>query len=103
MKKSLTTVFKRDPLAAMLDTQYEALIYFIRRDILEERAPPVETLWELPEVVRVVRKQQQDGSWNYPSAGKKKYQEFNYNLLETHRQLGIHVDMYGFNKNHPAV
>jgi len=103
MKNSFRTVFKKDPLEQILDIQDKALEYFIRNDILQEKVLSTEKLWELPEAVRILKKQQQNGSWNYPGAGKKKYPEFNYDLLETYRQLGILVDKYGFNKKHPAI
>ncbi len=103
MSDILTAVFRKDPVTAIMESQDKALIYFTRRDILKEKVPAVKTLWELTEALKVIKKQQQDGSWNYPGAGKKKYPEFKYDLLETYRQLGILVDKYGFNNEHIAI
>jgi hypothetical protein len=77
----------------------EALRYFARRDLLDEKVGPAHSLWELPQVLRILRKQQGDGSW--PRSGKPKHAAINYRLIETWRYFRILVDQYGMTKGHP--
>lgn len=92
-----------DPLPALLAWDDPALNWFVQHDLLQETAPPVETLWELPEAVRRVQRQQADGSWRYPGRSFDPRTGTNYNLLETYRQLGVLVEMSGLTRNHPAL
>lgn len=92
-----------DPLPQLLSSGNEALIYFVNRDLLEEEVPPVDVLWELPVPLKIVKKQQENGSWKYPGKSQERYPEMNYSLVETYRNTGILVEEYGFNKDHPAI
>jgi hypothetical protein len=92
-----------DPLPLLLSADHEALRYFARRDLLGEKAGPVDALWELPEAQKLVKKQQENGSWRYPGKNRAVYTEINYDLLETYRSLGILVETYGFHREHPAI
>lgn len=94
-------VLEVDPLPALLAVEDEALRYWVRRDLLGEDAGPVEALWELPAVQRILRRQSPDGSWAYP--GKPATPNEDYPLLETFRQVGVLVEMYGFTRDHPAM
>ena len=89
------------PLPALLQGQDRALDYFVRRDLLREPAAPPETLWHLPEAVRLVKKQQANGSWNY--AGKPDTPRQNYSLLQTYRCLRLLVEQYALTRAHPAL
>lgn len=64
--KNWLDLLHNDPLPALLEWEDKALNYFLRRDLLEEPLPLVERLWELPEAIRLVKKQRPDGSWKYP-------------------------------------
>lgn len=92
-----------DPLPPLLSSENEALLYFVQRDLSGEEVEPVETLWELSFVVKLVGRQQADGSWRYP--GKKEHVRsgIGYNQLETYRILGLLVEKYGLNQKHPAI
>jgi hypothetical protein len=92
-----------DPLPVLLATKHKAVRYFTRRDLLLEDSGPVDTLWALPVVQRILKKQQKDGSWLYPGKNRQIYTEINYDLLETFRQLGILIDKHGLDRLHPAV
>jgi hypothetical protein len=92
-----------DPLPILLASDDLALVYFVRRDLLGEAVAPPETLWELPAAQRIVNKQKPDGCWRYPGNTRSGVPEQNYSLLETFRQLGVLVEMYGFNRTHPAI
>ena len=91
------------PLPALLGGGDPALVYFVRRDLLEQGVGQVETLWSLPEAVRLVDKQQADGSWRYPGKSDHPAPAANYDLLETYRSLRLLVEMYGFTREHPAL
>jgi hypothetical protein len=80
-----------------------ALDYFIRRDLLEEKVDSIETLWELPEPLKVISKQADQGCWHYPAKSKSNDPVFNYDLFETYRSLRILIDMYGLDQRHPSI
>lgn len=92
-----------DPIHTILLTENKAIVYFIKKDLLEVKVESINILWELPEVEKILRKQQDNGSWKY-SGGKKDIRtQENYNQLETYRQLGFLIEKYGFNKKHPVI
>jgi hypothetical protein len=79
---------KVNPIPTLLASGDDVLLYFVRRDLLEEPVGPVEALWEAPNVLKIVKKQQENGSWRYP--GKSKDDSWtNHALLETFRQLRV--------------
>ena len=92
-----------DPLPTLLSYGDPALEYFTRRDLLGEAVGPVESLWQLPEAQRILKKQQPDGRWRYPGKTESGIPGQNYDLLETFRQLGILVEQFGFTRAHPAI
>ena len=92
-----------DPLPSLLGWNDPTLRYFVQRDLLAEIVPLGETLWELPEASRLVDKQQADGSWRYPGKLDHPALQANYNLLETYRSLRLLVEMYAFQRSHPAL
>jgi hypothetical protein len=94
---------KFDPIPRLLLTSNIAIKYFVRRDLLEEDVQSIEFLWKLPEVKKVLKKQQSDGSWKYPGGKKDIHSQENYNQLETYRQLGNLIEKYGFTKKHLII
>lgn len=92
---------KYDPVAPLLASENTQIIYFTSRDILEKPAESIETLWDLRIPKQILRKQQSNGSWKYP--GKNAWYTTDYDQLETYRELGFLVQMFGFNKSHPAI
>lgn len=92
-----------NPLTELLNWGDLALAFFVRRDLLGESVPPIETLWEIPAAVNLVIKQQVDGSWRYPGKSYDPVVGTNYDLLETYRSLRILVEMYGFDRGHPVI
>ena len=94
---------RTDPLPALLGWLDPALTYFVRRDLLEETTGSVDSLWVLPEVKRLVEKQQADGAWRYPGKTYDPFSNANYNLLEAYRTLRLLVEKYGFQHDHPAL
>lgn len=100
------TAWKRklphDPVPILLESENQALVFFTKRDLLEEESGNVRDLWDLPEVLKILRKQQEDGSWKYPGKTVNIRTPEDYNQLETFRQLRFLVEMYGMTKEHPA-
>lgn len=93
-----------DPVPVLISSSNKAIEYFARRDLLDEKVVPIETLWELPEGKRILHKQQEDGSWKYPGGGKEHLRsQEDYNQLETYRILGELVEKYGLNNGHPVI
>ena len=91
-----------DPTSALISSSNKAIEYFARRDLLDEKVEPIETLWKLlPEVKKILHKQQVDGSWKYPGGGKEHLRsQEDYNQIETYRNLGILIEKYGLNNQH---
>ncbi len=92
-----------DPLPQLLSSENKALLYFVRRDLLGEEVGPLETLWQLPYVVKILGKQQEDGSWRYPSGKEHIRSDRNYNQYETYKILRQLVEKYGLTGRHPAI
>jgi hypothetical protein len=88
-----------DPIPPLLSADDEALQYFVKRDLLEEEVEPIDRLWQLPEVLKILEKQHADGSWI--RHGERKDTAINYHLIETWRQFRFLVQMYGFAKENP--
>jgi hypothetical protein len=103
MSNTWKSTLALDPLPALLDWPDPALTYFVQRDLLDAAVGSFESLWELPEAVKLVSKQQANGSWHYPGKSDHPASDGNYNLLETYRSLRILVEMYGFQHTHPSL
>jgi hypothetical protein len=96
--KSWKYYLKFDPLPALLSVKNLAILYFVKRDLLEKKVEPVEKLRALPDPIEIIKKQQEDGLWKYASSKKQLRTQENYNQIETFRQLGELIEKYGFTK-----
>jgi hypothetical protein len=94
---------KFDPLPSLLSSKNESLLYFVRRDLLDEHFASVEALWQTREIKRILNRQLDGGAWNYPGGRKYIRSEDNYNQIETYRILGQLVEKHGLNRQHPAI
>lgn len=92
-----------DPIHPLLAAGDRAIEYFTRKDLLGQATSLVQTLWNLAEAQRIVRKQQPDGSWRYPGGNHAIRSATNYNQLETYRNLGYLVELYGFDWTAPVI
>jgi hypothetical protein len=92
---------KFDPLPPLCASSDEALLYFVRRDLLEQEVGSIQTLWQLPQAQKILKKQLADGSW--PRSGEEKHPSINYALIETWRQFRYLVEQYGFTCQHPRA
>jgi hypothetical protein len=92
-----------DPVPALLSSESEAITYFTRSDLLEDSAAPIDCIWQLPEVQKLLKKQRADGSWAPSGRKKPVYPEYHYYLVETFRNFRILVERYCLNRGHQAA
>jgi len=92
-----------NPLPRLVSSENKALLFFVRRDLLSERDTPIQNLWNLPIVIKIISKQLDNGAWKYPGGKARVRSEQNYNQLETYRILGQLVEKYGFTREHSAI
>jgi hypothetical protein len=97
------TSLRYDPVPRLLNAPDPALIFFVRRDVLDEPQPEFRSLWDLPEAQRLLARQRQSGAWEYPKKGGALQPYNNFAVLETWRSLGILIDMYAYDRSHPAI
>ncbi len=95
--------FRFDPIKPLLDSNNEILTYFVRRDLLGEEVESFDIVWDHPEVKKLLRKQQPNGSWKSSSKNQEKYPAVNYSLTETWRQFRFLVQQYQMTTEHPAI
>jgi hypothetical protein len=62
-----------------------------------------EELWNLRDAQVIVHKQQNNGAWKYPGGSIGIRSRENYDQIETFRNLGYLVEMYGFDRRSPAI
>ena len=103
MQKSWRAFFNVDPVPALQQTTNPALQFFIKRDLLDQNPGAVEQLWTLPEALRIFKKQLNSGAWPDPRQTKHIDSPTNYLLLETYRNLGVLIELYGLNNKHPQI
>ncbi len=102
--ESWRTQLKVDPVPSLLASDNAAICYFVRRDLLGEEETPVETLWHLPEVESILKKQLGNGAWKYPGGSKEHLRSHeDYDQIETFRALGLLVEKYGLTRRHQAA
>jgi hypothetical protein len=97
------SILHYDPLPPLLSSGDSAIALFTAQDLLEQTDVNVKTLWDLPEARQIVSKQQPDGSWKYSGGNTNLRSSENYDQIETFRNVGYLVEMYGFNKSHPVI
>ena len=95
---------KYDPIRLLLASGDQALIYFTKRDLLDENVEPIESIWQLPEIKKILFYQLTDGSFKYSGNKPEVYYPPNhYEIAETWRQLRVLVQQYQMTRSHPAV
>ncbi|HEY5695370.1 MAG TPA: hypothetical protein VIQ80_00895 [Candidatus Saccharimonadales bacterium] len=95
-------VLHYDPLPVLLSSHNEAIAFFTAKDLLG-KVLDTKSLWDLPEAQKIVRAQQPNGSWKYPGGNNAIRSAENYDQIETYRNLGYLVEMFGFDKTSPVV
>lgn len=91
-----------EPIKPLLDSNHPAIEYWTRRELLKEKVDTPDTvLWNLRIPKSILRKQNSNGSWTYPA--KPEAATMDYDQIETYRQLGFLVEMFGFDRQSPAI
>lgn len=92
-----------DPLPPLLAANNEAIRYFARRDLAGEDIAPVETLWQLPAVTAILKRQAPSGAWPYPGGKAELRDQEDYDQIETFRMMRYLIEKYGLDRRHPAI
>ncbi|TFG33825.1 hypothetical protein EU527_06705 [Candidatus Thorarchaeota archaeon] len=92
-----------DPLPQFEGVADDALQYQVTRDLYMKNPGLASRLWTIPAVIRILKKQQEDGSWRYPKRKTDPREISGYRQLETFRQLGVLVEKYLLNREHPSI
>jgi hypothetical protein len=91
---------KISPIPVLLSSKNKAIKYFVHRDLLKETVEPIAFVWELPEVQRLLRKQQPDGSWRHTGKKTVSYPQNHYEIAETWKTLRLLVERYELTRQH---
>lgn len=93
---------RHDATAPLLDSGHAAVTYLTKRDVLGQKVPPAqEVLWNQKIPQSILRKQKDNGSWAYPAKPDQK--PLDYDQLETYRQLGLLIEMFCLDRQHPGI
>jgi len=87
----------------LLNSANRTIILFARRDLLDESLHPVEKLYDLSEVKKIISKQLPDGSWKYPGKMQEVFPHYHYFLMETWKRFRLLVQQYQFTKEFEPV
>jgi hypothetical protein len=85
---------KLDPIEPLLASGNAALAYFAKRDLLSEKVEPISLIYGLPEVQKLIKNQQPDGSWEAKSTDPLFYPAAHYSLVETFKRFRLLVQRY---------
>jgi len=98
-----TEKLRTNPIGLLFASDDTALVFRLEQNLLKCPEQSPEILWELPEVKKLLKKQQKDGSWKF--RGNRPGDEWgeNYELIETWRNMRFLVEMYCMHRGHPAV
>ncbi len=94
--------FKYNPIDPLLHFKHTAVSLLCQRDLLDKTIL-LENLWQLQEPQKILRKQDKNGSWEYPAAKEHIRTKENYNQIETYRNLGYLIEEYGFTRINSAI
>ena len=94
--------FNQDPVVPLLESKNFSIKYFTKSDLLSEDIEPIETIWQLPQVKKILTKQQTEGFWKYPGKKVNQYPKHHYLLLQTWKEFRLLVERYEISKNHSA-
>ena len=91
-------VLKYNPIESLLKSNNKPIIYFTKRDIQDKKVKPIDEIWNLVEVKKILSKQQNDGSWKYTGKKTKLYPPHHYPLVATFKIFRNLIEKYEFNK-----
>lgn len=94
---------KIDPSPVLLKSGNLAIAYFAERDLLEQEVPEINWVWQLPEVQKIFRKQQSNGSWKHTGKETVSYPKHYYSLIETWKNIYPLIERYEVNCQHAGI
>jgi hypothetical protein len=101
---SWRTRFPIDPLPILTSSANRALRYSVQRDLIQDNGAKLEDVWTLPVVRLYLRRQQSNGSWQYPGGGRTYLRSSeSYDQLETYRVFAELVEKYAMDKSNPSI
>jgi len=92
-----------NPIKPLLSSGYDNVVYFTKRDLLEEKVGDIKEILETKRAQKIVGHQKPDGRWEYPNPNRRIRKKEHYDLIETYRQLGLLMESFGFDKRHSAI
>jgi hypothetical protein len=92
-----------DAVPVLLASSDEALVYFVKRDLLDEPVEPISFVWGLPAPQKIIKKQIPDGSWKHTGKETAVYPPNHYRLVETFKHFRLLVEKYRFTREHPSA
>ena len=95
-------IFKYNPIVLLIDHNDKAVSLAAQRDLLDKKVSS-QSLQQLTEPKNILRKQNKNGSWEYPGAKEHIRTKENYNQFETYRNLGVLIEKFGFTNQHSAI
>lgn len=90
--------FEYDPLKPLLDIQDDLLHYHIEKFLLGKETTSPQSLLESNRAKKILRHQQEDGSWPDKRREQHKGINTNYELLETYRYVAQLITFYDMDK-----
>lgn len=94
--------FNYNPIEPLINNQSEAIKLSAKKDLLNENISLI-SLWQDSEAQKIIRRQNNNGSWDYPAAKEQIRTKENYNQIETYRNLGYLVEQFGFTNKHSSI
>lgn len=61
------------------------------------------SLWQDSKAQKIIRRQNNNGSWIYPAAKEQMRTKENYNQIETFRNLGYLIEQFRFTNKHSSI
>lgn len=95
--------FNFDPITPLRESNQPAVWHFAQKDLLGESAEDIREVWKLPEVQKLVKTQNSDGSWRSKSPSIQKNPAQNYHLFEMFKHTNILTNVYGMTRDHPCI
>lgn len=96
-------VLNHDPKVFLLSSLDPAVNFFANKIFQFSKEDPKEILWNLPAAIKIIEKQDNDGSRRYRGNRPGDAYGEKYELLETWRALRILVEKFGYDQRHFAI
>ncbi|MBN1682417.1 hypothetical protein JW865_02565 [Candidatus Bathyarchaeota archaeon] len=88
----------KNPIPYLLNSGI-AINYFTKRDLLNESVDNIKKIWVLPEVKKLLKNQNRDGSWGKEGG----YPLYHNKLIETFKRFRLLIERYELNNNHHQI